>query len=76
VGIKKPWVWTTGEDIACGKCEMEANASWWSELNIDTMCKLEGVTTLTAYVEKTKDRPVSWTERMLTRYRKHVQPLV
>jgi hypothetical protein len=69
-------VWTTGEDIACGKCGMEANAAWWSEMNLDTMCKLEGVRTLSDYVEKVKDRPIPWTEALLTRYRKHIAPLV
>lgn len=51
-GIRKPWRWTSGDDIACGKCGLTANAGWWEDLGIQVMCIREGVKTLTEYVEK------------------------
>ncbi len=53
LGIRKPEVWAEdGESIACGQCGLTVNAAWWAELDIDVMCKLAGVKTLTEYVEK------------------------
>lgn len=32
---EKPWIWSHGEIISCGKCGLTAHADWWEDLETD-----------------------------------------
>lgn len=37
--VDKPWVWLSGDKIACGYCGWPASADWWLE---EEMKQMEG----------------------------------
>lgn len=37
------WTWPTSNDIACGKCSLTRNASWWEDLEWDVTTDIRGL---------------------------------